>query len=59
MRKNDNLQTPKYIIDALGPFDLDPCAGVNTNIGKVNYYDGHGIDGLKRELKIVTYLDIL
>ncbi len=23
--KNDEWITPKYIIDALGPFDLDPC----------------------------------
>ena len=27
--KQDEWITPKYIIDALGPFDLDPCAAVN------------------------------
>lgn len=26
--KNDEWLTPKYIIDALGPFDLDPCAPI-------------------------------
>jgi hypothetical protein len=46
MRKNDTLQTPKYIIDALGPFDLDPCAGENTKIAGVNWWDGNGEDGL-------------
>lgn len=25
-RQTDEWLTPKYIIDALGPFDLDPCA---------------------------------
>lgn len=44
--KNDCLRTPKYIIDALGPFDLDPCAGEYTNIGDVNYWDGNGENGL-------------
>jgi len=24
MKKNDILQTPKYVINALAPFDLDP-----------------------------------
>jgi len=46
MKKNDILQTPSYIIDALGPFDLDPCAGENTDIGEVNLWDGRGEDGL-------------
>jgi len=46
MKKNDRLQTPKYIIDALGPFDLDPCSGEHTNIGTVNWWDGSGEDGL-------------
>lgn len=46
MKKNDKLQTPKYIIDALGPFDLDPCAGENTNIAKCNLSDMRGENGL-------------
>lgn len=31
--------TPKYITDALGPFDLDPCAAINRthDIAKTNY----------------------
>ncbi len=43
---NDYLQTPKYITDALGPFDLDPCAGEFTKIGKINLWDGRGQNGL-------------
>ncbi|MCT4602493.1 MAG: phage N-6-adenine-methyltransferase [Marinifilum sp.] len=37
MKKNDNLQTPKYIIEAIGQIDLDPCAGLKTNIADVNW----------------------
>lgn len=46
MKKNDLLKTPAYIYKALGPFDLDPCAGENTNIGAVNYAIERGEDGL-------------
>ena len=49
MKKNDNLRTPRYIIDALGFFDLDPCAGINTDIGKVNWQGERNEDGLKNE----------
>lgn len=50
MKQNDCLQTPQYIIDALGvKFDLDPCAGENTNIGNVNLWDGRGENGLEVE----------
>ncbi|MCR9252314.1 MAG: phage N-6-adenine-methyltransferase [bacterium] len=48
MSKLDNLQTPKYIIDALGHFDLDPCSGEHTNIADVNWWDGRGENGLER-----------
>ena len=48
-RQNDTLQTPKYIIDALGPFDLDPCSGENTVMGRVNWWDGRNEDGLKSD----------
>jgi len=51
MKKNDILQTPKYVINALAPFDLDPCAGENTEIGKVNWCDRRGENGLEREWK--------
>ena len=46
MRKNDCLQTPQYVTDALGPFDLDPCATVDSTIAKINWWDGRGEDGL-------------
>jgi hypothetical protein len=49
MKDNDKLRTPKYITDALGPFDLDPCAGEFTEIGKVNWWDGRGENGLEEE----------
>ena len=45
-KKNDDLQTPQFLIDALGPFDLDPCAGLNTTIGKQNYCIDRDEDGL-------------
>lgn len=48
MGKNDNLQTPEYIYKPLGPFDLDPCSGENTNIATINLWDGRGEDGLKK-----------
>lgn len=47
LKKNDCLQTPKWITDALGHFDLDPCAGEHTNIADFNMWDGWGHDGLK------------
>lgn len=37
MLKNDILETPRHIWKPLGPFDLDPCAGVNTTIGDTNW----------------------
>lgn len=49
--KNDCLLTPQYITDALGPFDLDPCAGENTKIGKVNLFYSRGENGLISEWK--------
>ncbi|HET8685379.1 MAG TPA: DNA N-6-adenine-methyltransferase [Methanosarcina sp.] len=38
MKKNDCLETPKYIIDSLGPFDMDPCASINTKHAKINLF---------------------
>ena len=46
MKVNDILRTPAYITEALGKFDLDPCAGKDTFIGDENYYIGRGEDGL-------------
>ena len=46
---NDRLQTPNWVWSALGPFDLDPCAGENTVIANVNWWDGRGECGLSRQ----------
>lgn len=37
MKKNDRLKTPEWVWRALGTIDLDPCAGQDTRIGRVNY----------------------
>lgn len=48
MKKNDNLETPAWVTDALGAFDTDPCAGPRTTIGrKHNYALERGQDGLE------------
>lgn len=47
--KNDDLETPMYIINALAPFDLDPCSGDYTVFAKTNWWIGRGEDGLKKE----------
>jgi len=46
MKKNDRLQTPPWVIQELGPVDLDPCAGVSTYIGRTNWAIEHGKNGL-------------
>lgn len=46
LKKNDALQTPEYVWRALGKIDLDPCAGAETSIGRVNYALERGQDGL-------------
>lgn len=45
-RDNDFLETPSWVYSTLQPFDLDPCAGLNTNIAKENWCQGCGEDGL-------------
>ena len=58
MQNNDLLQTPKYIIDALGgKFDLDPCSGEYTDIGHINLWDGRGEDGLDYKWKGCVYVN--
>lgn len=47
LQKNDSLRTPAWVYEALGPFDLDPCAGESTRIGVENYRLEDGNDGLK------------
>ena len=49
LKKNDILQTPTWVYEPLGPFDLDPCAGKETNIGEINWWDGRGQNGLISE----------
>jgi hypothetical protein len=50
MKKNDDLRTPKYIIDAIGKVDLDPCAGIETTIGNIsNWNIERGEDGLNKQ----------
>lgn len=53
----DEWYTPKEIIDALGEFDLDPCAPVNPlwQTGKVMY--DKNADGLKQEWKGRVWLN--
>lgn len=47
MKENDALKTPEFLIDALGLFDLDPCAGIDTKIATKNWAIERGEDGLK------------
>lgn len=47
LKKNDCLMTPSWVIKELGVIDLDPCAGIDTNIGVSNFRIEDGLDGLK------------
>lgn len=49
LKKHDTLQTPEWVYQPLGLFDLDPCAGEKTNIATVNWWDGRGENGLEME----------
>jgi hypothetical protein len=44
--KNDCLKTPFWVYSRLGRIDLDPCAGVETKIGRANFRLEDGNDGL-------------
>jgi hypothetical protein len=46
MRKNDKLKTPAWVYEALGEIDLDPCAGIDTQIACTNYCIERAEDGL-------------
>ena len=50
-RANDRLQTPKWVYEQLGPFDLDPCAGDDTAIAKINYRLKNNECGLQKDWK--------
>jgi len=46
---NDNMLTPPYIFEALGPFDLDPCFGLPRpwSTAERMFARENGEDGLK------------
>lgn len=48
MKKNDRLQTPEWVFSRLGHIDLDPCAGIDTCIGSVNWAIERGDNGLEK-----------
>lgn len=48
MKKNDKLQTPEWVYSCLGTIDLDPCAGIDTRIGSINWAIERGENGLER-----------
>jgi hypothetical protein len=55
VKKNDNLKTPEWVYSKLGCIDLDPCAGIDTDIGKNNFCIELGEDGLKLPWKGFVY----
>lgn len=46
--ETDEWYTPKYIIDALGPFDLDPCSPVDRPFDTARIHLTIEDDGLSR-----------
>ncbi len=44
----DVWQTPDQIVEMLRPIDLDPCAGLDSEIGDINYRN-ESVDGLEAE----------
>jgi len=48
-KNNDEWLTPKYIIDALGKFDLDPCAPINRPWDMATNHYTKLDDGLYKE----------
>lgn len=50
--EKDTWETPDWLVngigDAIGGFDLDPCAGPDTTIADTNYSIQRGEDGLER-----------
>lgn len=49
LKKNDCLQTPRWVYSKLGKIDLDPCAGPGTSIADTNWAIERGEDGLSIE----------
>jgi phage N-6-adenine-methyltransferase len=53
---NDEWYTPKFIIDALGPFDTDPCSPTNDNtIAPLTFTKSQ--DGLKQDWKGMVWVN--
>lgn len=44
--RSDEFYTPRWVYEPIGPFDLDPCAGPESEIASVNYRLEEGMDGL-------------
>lgn len=53
----DEWYTPKEIIDALGEFDLDPCAPVSPLYKTASIMYNKNDDGLKQEWKGRVWLN--
>ncbi len=44
--RNDRWLSPRHIVDALGPFDLDPCGAPDHHLATKTYLLENGDDGL-------------
>lgn len=53
--RSDDWFTPKHIIDALGPFDLDPCTSRDRPWDTADYHFTHS--GLEREWEGFVWLN--
>lgn len=56
-KATDEWYTPKYVIDALGEFDLDPCAPVNPLFQTAKTMYNINDDGLKQEWEGRVFLN--
>jgi hypothetical protein len=54
---HDEWLTPKYITDALGPFDLDPCSPINRPWDTAALHWNKDDDGLSREWKGFVWMN--
>ena len=55
LAKNDDLRTPHWVYSPLGQIDLDPCAGIETDIAQVNWAIERGQCGLTQNWKGFVY----
>lgn len=56
-KATDEWYTPKYVINALGEFDLDPCAPVNPLFQTAKTMYNINDDGLKQEWEGRVFLN--